>query len=122
MWLLDANMDVNLAPVLSAFGITCDTAANRGWKALSNGELVAAAVQAGFSCLLTRDRSFAVSAGKALRELPRFAVVFVNLPQRPWPKYRDDFVRAWSATPIIAQPGRIIEWPPHPGTTDQSNQ
>jgi hypothetical protein len=44
MWLLDANMDVHLAPVLSSLGRLCDTAANRGWQALSNGELVAAAV------------------------------------------------------------------------------
>jgi hypothetical protein len=44
MWLLDANMDVHLMEVLDAYAIRCDTAANRGWKAMSNGELVAAAV------------------------------------------------------------------------------
>jgi hypothetical protein len=53
MWLLDANMDVHLASVLTGFGIDCDTAGNRGWKALSNGDLVKAAVDAGFRCLLT---------------------------------------------------------------------
>jgi hypothetical protein len=42
MWLLDANMDVHLASVLTGFGIDCDTAGNRGWKALSNGDLVKA--------------------------------------------------------------------------------
>ena len=56
MWLLDANMDVHLASVLTGLGINCDTAGNRGWKALSNGDLAKAAVDAGFRCLLTRDQ------------------------------------------------------------------
>jgi len=30
--------------------LECDTAGNRGWKALSNGDLVKAAVDAGFLC------------------------------------------------------------------------
>jgi len=61
MWLLDANMDVHLVPVLRGFGISSDTAANRGWNALSNGELVMAAVAAGFVCLFTRDQLFGAS-------------------------------------------------------------
>ena len=63
MWLLDANVDVHLVPVLKEFGIPCDTAASRGWKALANGQLVAAAVVAGFDCILTRDRLSRQSAG-----------------------------------------------------------
>jgi len=43
MWLLDANMDVHLVSVLTDFQISCDTAGQRGWKSLSNGELVRAA-------------------------------------------------------------------------------
>jgi hypothetical protein len=57
MWLLDANMDVHLASVLTGFDISCDTAGNRGWKAMSNGDLVKAA-DAGFRCLLTRGHLF----------------------------------------------------------------
>jgi len=34
MWLLDANMDVHLVQTLNELGVSCDTAANRGWKAL----------------------------------------------------------------------------------------
>jgi hypothetical protein len=48
MWLLDANMDVHLRSVLSELGFASETAADRGWKALSNGQLVAAAVVGGF--------------------------------------------------------------------------
>jgi len=74
MWLLDANMDVHLVQrlggrfqTLRELGVSCDTAANRGWKALSNGELVSAAVAAGFTCLLTRDQLFGESAARALK-------------------------------------------------------
>jgi hypothetical protein len=45
MWLLDANLDVHLVGLLRGYEIDCDTAENRGWKALRNGDLVAAAVQ-----------------------------------------------------------------------------
>jgi hypothetical protein len=78
MWLLDANMDIHLASLLTGFDIACDTAAKRGWNALSNGELVRSAVQAGFDCLLTRDQLFGESASRALKMFPQFAVVVVN--------------------------------------------
>jgi hypothetical protein len=69
MWLLDANMDVHLAQMLHEFGVPCDTAAKRGWKALSNGDLVAVAIAAGFTCLLTRDQLFGESAAPLLASL-----------------------------------------------------
>ncbi len=53
MWLLDANLDVHLVELLKGFQIDCDRAENRGWKALRNGELIAAAAQAGFESILT---------------------------------------------------------------------
>ena len=114
MWLLDANMDVHLAPLLATLGIDCDTAASRGWKALSNGQLVAAAQSAGFRCLLTRDRLFGQSASRALQSHPEFALVLVSIPQRPWQQYRESFLTAWSRAPIRPQPGRMIEWPVAP--------
>ena len=111
MWLLDANMDVHLASVLTGLGIDCDTAGNRGWKALSNGELVKAAVDAGFRCLLTRDRLFGESASRALKLFPRFAVVVVNIPQRRWREYREQFLARWTELPIEPVAGRLIDWP-----------
>ena len=65
MWLLDANMDVHLTSVLTGLGISCETAGSRGWKTLSNGDLVKAAMDAGFGCMLTRDRLFGESASAA---------------------------------------------------------
>ena len=92
MWLLDANMDVHLVSVLKDFGVACDTAANRGWKSLKNGDLVAAAVADGFLCLLTRDQLFGESASRALKAFPEFAVVVVDVPQQPWNQYRERFI------------------------------
>ena len=111
MWLLDANMDVHLACILAGFGIVCDTAGNRSGKALSNGNLVKAAVDTGFQCLLTRDRLFGESASPAHKSFAQFAVVVVNLPQQRWPRYRERFVAQWTERPIEPVVGRLIDWP-----------
>ena len=84
MWLLDANMDVHLVAVLADPGISSATAASRGWKALSNGDLVAAAVAGGFDCLLTQDQLFGESASRALRSYPAMAIVVIKLPRQRW--------------------------------------
>jgi hypothetical protein len=112
MWLLDANMDVHLVAVLAEYGIRCDTAGNRGWKALSNGDLVATAAAAGLHCLLTRDQLFGESASRALKSFPQFAVVVVDLPQQPWQQYQERFIAAWTASPIQPVRGGLIHWPP----------
>lgn len=93
MWLLDANMDVHLASILTGLEINCDTAENRGWKALSNGDLVKAAVDA-------RDHLFGEAASRVLKLFPQFAVVVVNIPQRRWTEYRERFVARWIERPI----------------------
>jgi hypothetical protein len=111
MWPLDANMDVHLVDVLAEFGIACDTAGNRGWKALSNGELVRRAVTDNFECLLTRDQLFGESAARALKAFPRFAVVLVNLRQQRWLLYRQQFLAAWSQRPIRPVAGQFTSWP-----------
>src|ERR1700692_1984456 len=111
MWLLDANMDVLLKVVLSELGVSSEAAGALGWKALSNGQLVAAAVAEGFDCLLTRVRLFGESASRTLRAHQAFAVVLVTLPQRRWLEYRQSFLDAWTSCPIVPQPGTLIEWP-----------
>lgn len=111
MWLLDANVDVHLVPILRSFGVECDTAANRGWKSLSNGDLVRAAVEARFQCLLTRDRLFGESAARALKSFPDFAVVVVEMPQLIWPEYSKQFRQNWLLNPIVPVPGKLTSWP-----------
>ena len=111
MWLLDANVDVHLVQTLHELGVSCDTAANRGWKALSNGELVSVAISAGFTCLLTRDQLFGESAARALKTFATFSVVVVDLPQRRWQAYQEQFVAAWALKPIEPIPGTLVHWP-----------
>ena len=111
MWRLDANMDVHLVQTLKELGVSCDTAASHGWKALSNGELVSEAVAAGFTCLLTRDQLFGESAARALKNFPTFAVVIVDLPQQRWQAYQERFVTAWGTRPIEPAAGTLIHWP-----------
>jgi hypothetical protein len=91
VWLLDANLDIRIQAVLAEFGIDSRTAEAMAWKELSNGHLVQAAVEAGFTCLLTRDQLFAESASKALKRFPEFAVVLIRLRQEKWPAYIDSF-------------------------------
>jgi hypothetical protein len=106
MWLLDANMDVHL---FSVFQISCDTAGQRGWK--TNGELVHAVVDAGFKCLLTRDQLFGESASQALKQFPEFAVVVVNVAQRPWPQYLEESLARFRERPIEPIAGKLIQRP-----------
>ena len=111
MWLLDANMDVHLIPLLAELGVPSESAIHRGWRDLVNGELVAAAVATGFDCLLTQDRRFVESASAALRANPMLAVVVVALPQRPWRQYLEEFRVAWETAPIRPIAGETLTWP-----------
>jgi hypothetical protein len=45
MWLLDANMFVHLPETLGTLGVSCETAANRGWQAHQQAFLGAWAVK-----------------------------------------------------------------------------
>jgi hypothetical protein len=99
MWLLDANLDIHLAELLQSLRIDCATAESRGWKALRNGELVSAAVNAGFSTLVTRDRLFAESTLRSGRAL------------FPESRYSESFAAAWAVSPIHPEPGKIVVRP-----------
>ena len=70
-----------------------------------------AAVDAGFKCLLTRDQLFDESASQALRQFPEFAVVVLNMPQKPLPQYREEFLSQWENRPIEPIAGKLIQWP-----------
>jgi len=111
MWLLDVNLPNGLVALLSTFGIMADTSAARGWRNLSNGELASSARKAGFKVILTRDRVFGESAGRALRNLPDFAVVIVRIPQSRQTVYLQEFEKHWKKNPAKPKPGAIMEWP-----------
>jgi predicted nuclease of predicted toxin-antitoxin system len=88
MRLLDANVDVHLAPILKQQRIARETVAQRGWKALSNDDLVAVAYAEAVRCLLTRDQLFGKSASHALKSFAEFAVVVITLSQQRWSEYQ----------------------------------
>lgn len=111
MWLLDANMPVQLVAILKGLGIEADSAVARGWNTLSNGQLLSAAAQAKFTVLLTRDRLFGEAAAGALRAYPDFCVVRVTLAQLRADRFLSAFRTAWQAAQIVPEPGRMIEWP-----------
>ena len=69
MWLLDVNLPKKVGAFLGEFGIEAHCAGDRGWGGLTNGVLVEAAQQAGFRCILTRDRLFSESAARGAETL-----------------------------------------------------
>jgi len=111
MWLLDVNMPRQLNGLLGEFGISAETANNRGWGTLVNGELIEAAAAAGFDCLLTRDRLFGESAGKSLKRYSSFSIVIVTLPQVRAPQFLASFREEWIKAPISPAPGQVQFWP-----------
>jgi hypothetical protein len=111
MWLLDANMPVQLVALLKDLAVEAETAAGRSWNTLSNGRLVSAAAEAKFTALLTRDRLFGQAAAVTLRAHPDFCIVRVTLPQLRAAAFLKAFRTAWQENPINPQPGRVIEWP-----------
>ena len=111
MWLLDVNLPTALTTLLQTFGVVAETAAARGWRQLTNGELARAASRAGFSALLTRDRAFGAVAANALDAVPDLSIVIVTLPQAREAAYLSAFELAWRSRPIQPIAGAIIEWP-----------
>lgn len=111
MWLLDVNLPNGLLALLRSYGIQCDTTVARGWRDLGNGALASTAFASGFRTILTRDRVFGDSAGRALKSYPDLAVVIVTIPQAKHLVYLERFSVAWGQAPIVPQAGKIIHWP-----------
>lgn len=57
MWLLDVNVPQRTTSILAEFGIEARHSVSYGWNELKNGDLVGAAVNSGFVCVVTRDRA-----------------------------------------------------------------
>src|SRR6266508_4547262 len=111
MWLLDVNLPNGLLQLLRGFGIVCDTTVRGGWRALTNGELAAAAFGGGFRVILTRDRDFGTTASTVHAQLPELAIVVVTIPQAREAVYLESFEVQWRERPIVPVPGASVEWP-----------
>jgi hypothetical protein len=95
--LFDQGAPVPLRPFLT--GHTVETASQRGWDKLKNGELLEAAEEAGFEVLVTPDKNIRYQQNLGFR---RIALVVLGNPQ--WPvlcEHVDRVVIAVNA----AQPG-----------------
>lgn len=79
------------APLRKALGAhTVETAHERGWSALQNGELIAAAEAAGFEVFVTTDRNLKYQQNLNGRQL-----AIVVLLTTSWPRIRQ-------ALPLVA--------------------
>jgi hypothetical protein len=58
-----------------------------GWLNLKNGELTLAAIEKGFTSILTQDKLFAESSAQTLKKYPRFAIVQIILKQKKEAEY-----------------------------------
>jgi hypothetical protein len=79
VWLRDEGLPTSLHKCLTNLKVEVETVEFRGWKGLRNGRLVLVAAEAGFTCILTKDRSFAQDARKSLVAHPKMAIVLVLL-------------------------------------------
>lgn len=111
MWLLDHNIPHKIRDVLEMFGVKTETAYYRKWDSLENGELVKAAVTAGFTAILSRDRQFQEAAKATLAKYPNLALVLITIDQSDAQTYCRDFEDAWKQSPIKPVVGKLIKWP-----------
>jgi hypothetical protein len=105
--LFDQGTPVPIRPFL--VGHTIETAAQRGWHKLKNGELLEAAEEAGFEVLVTPDKNIRYQQNLVRR---RIALVVLGNPQ--WPLLRQHVERVVIAV-NAAQPGSytVVDIP-HP--------
>ena len=95
--LFDQGTPVPIRPFL--IGNTVETAAQRGWDKLKNGELLEAAEEAGFKVLVTPDKNIRYQQNLTLR---RIALVVLGNPK--WPVLCQHVERVVIAV-NAAQPG-----------------
>jgi hypothetical protein len=88
--LFDHSTPAPLSPFLT--GHTVTRAKERGWERLTNGDLLAAAENAGFDLLLTADSSIKYQQNLSNR---RIALVVLSSPQ--WPRVRLQIARIAAA-------------------------
>lgn len=111
MLLLDHNLPAQLKAIFTSHGFTCATTYEHGWQELENGDLVAKASNAGFTCIVTKDVRFGLAAARALKTHPNMAVILIRLPQGKSADYTARVEARMQSNPLVPTPGKIIEWP-----------
>ena len=110
-WVTDINVPIKVCGYLKESGIECVSAIDHDWGLLINGELVAKAVENGYTVLLTQDRLFFDSAAKSLKKNPAFSIVLLTIPQCKSQLYVEKFKTEYSNHPIIPLAGKLLTWP-----------
>jgi hypothetical protein len=99
--LFDQSTPVPIRPFLK--GHTVETAWQRGWDKLKNGDLLKAAEEAGFEVLVTPDKNI-----RYQQNLKNFTVAIVVLGNPQWPVLRHHVDRVVAAV-NGAKPGTYCE-------------
>ena len=99
--LFDQATPVPLRPFLK--GHTVRTAAQQGWDRLRNGDLLAAAENAGFDLLLTTDKNM-----RYQQNLTGRRIAILVLGNQQWPQFRPHVQRVVDAVNAAA-PGSYTE-------------
>jgi len=99
--LFDQSTPVPIRPFLK--GHTVETAWQRGWDRLKNGELLKAAEEAGFEVLVTPDKNI-----RYQQNLRNYTIAIVVLGNPQWPVLRRHVDRVVAAV-NAAKPGAYCE-------------
>ncbi len=99
--LFDQSTPVPIRPFLK--GHTVETAWQRGWDKLKNGDLLKAAEEAGFEVLVTPDKNIRYQQNLSEHAI---AIVVLGIPQ--WPILRPHVDRVVAAV-NAAKPGTYCE-------------
>ena len=91
------------APLRHALvGHTVETAYERGWSGLKNGELIAAAEQARFDAFITTDKNL-----KYQQNLAGRSIAVLVLQTTSWPRIRNALPRVVAAVEAVTKGGYI---------------
>jgi hypothetical protein len=99
--LFDQSTPVPIRPFLK--GHTVETAWQRGWVQLKNGDLLKAAEEAGFEVLVTPDKNI-----RHQQNLNHYKIAIVALGNPQWPLLRHHVDRVVTAVDA-AKPGTYCE-------------
>ena len=83
-----------------------ETARQRGWSELLNGELLAAAQGTGFDLFITTDQNL-----RHQQDLSRFAIAVLVLMVANWPAV-EPFASEIAGAVDKVQPRQYVEWSP----------
>ena len=99
--LFDQSTPVPIRPFLK--GHTVETAWQRGWDKLKNGDLLRAAEEAGFEVLVTPDKNILNQ-----QSLKKYKIAIIVLGNPQWPVLRHHVDRVVAAV-NAAKPGTYCE-------------